>query len=236
MHPISIISLGPGDPELITLKGLRRLRQADAIYCPATVQPDGSLASRAADILRALDIDLAAIRPFPVAMRDDRAVALADYGAAVERIAAECADGLRVAVTAEGDAGFYSSSGYVSALLAERGLLTERIAGIPAFVACAASEGVVIAEQTEETDVLTTLASADELLSRVAAGRSVVLMKPSRYASAVKEAIAQAPDGVAFHYFEHAGADADRAFYSCRRDAILERRFPYFSLLIVRRG
>ena len=78
MHPISIISLGPGDPELITLKGLRRLRQADAIYCPATVQPDGSLASRAADILRALDIDLAAIRPFPVAMRDDRAAALAD--------------------------------------------------------------------------------------------------------------------------------------------------------------
>ena len=236
MHPISIISLGPGDPELITLKGLRRLRQADAIYCPATVQPDGSLASRAADILRALDIDLAAIRPFPVAMRDDRAAALADYGAAVERIAAECAEGRRVAVTAEGDAGFYSSSGYVSALLAERGLSTERIAGIPAFVACAASEGVVIAEQTEETDVLTTLASADELLGRVAAGRSVVLMKPSRYASAVKEAIAQAPEGVAFHYFEHAGADAERAFYSCHRNAILERRFPYFSLLIVRRG
>ena len=225
MHPISIISLGPGDPELITLKGLRRLRQADAIYCPATVQPDGSLASRAADILRALDIDLAAIRPFPVAMRDDRAAALADYGAAVERIAAECAEGRRVAVTAEGDAGFYSSSGYVSALLAERGLSTERIAGIPAFVACAASEGVVIA-----------LASADELLGRVAAGRSVVLMKPSRYASAVKEALTQAPDGVAFHYFEHTGADAERAFYSCRRDAILERRFPYFSLLIVRRG
>ena len=193
MHPISIISLGPGDPELITLKGLRRLREADAIYCPATVQPDGSLASRAADILRALDIDLATIRPFPVAMRDDRAAALADYGAAVERIAAECAEGRRVAVTAEGDAGFYSSSGYVSALLAERGLSTERIAGIPAFVACAASEGVVIAEQTEETDVLTTLASADELLGRVAAGRSVVLMKPSRYASAVKEALAQAP-------------------------------------------
>jgi len=81
-----------------------------------------------------------------------------------------------------------------------------------------------------------TLASADELLGRVAAGRSVVLMKPSRYASAVKEAIAQAPEGVAFHYFEHAGADAERAFYSCHRNAILERRFPYFSLLIVRRG
>jgi len=37
-------------------------------------------------------------------------------------------------------------------------------------------------------------------------------------------------------FFEHSGAEAERAFYSCRRDAILERRFPYFSLLIVRRG
>ena len=186
--------------------------------------------------MRKLDFALGASGRCPVAKRDDRAAAVANCGADVEGRGPECTEGGGVAVTAEGDAGFYSSSGYVSALLAERGLSTERIAGIPAFVACAASEGVVIAEQTEETDVLTTLASADELLSRLAAGRSVVLMKPSRYASAVKEALTQAPEGVTFHYFEHAGADADRAFYSRRRDAILERRFPYFSLLIVRRG
>lgn len=237
MHPISILSLGPGDPELITLKGLRRLRTADAIFCPATPQPDGTLSSRAADILRALDIDPAAIRLFPVAMRDDRAAARADYDAAVERIAAEQAAGRRVAVTAEGDAGFYSSSGYIGARLAARGIATERVAGVPAFVACAASGGVTIAEQEAETDVLTTLASADELLRRVTAGRSLVLMKPSRYASAVKEAVAGAPPDITFHYFEHAGADADpKSFYTCRRDAILARPFPYFSLLIVRRG
>ena len=232
--PVSIISLGPGDPELITLKGLRLLREADRIYCPATAGADGSLSSRAADILQALGIDPSTVRLFPVAMHDDRAAAQADYGAAVERIAAECAAGRRVAVTAEGDAGFYSSSGYVSALLAAQGIATTRIAGVPAFVACAASEGVVIAEQTEETDVLTHLVSADELLRRVTAGCSVVLMKPSRYASAVKEALVQAPAGVAFHYFEHTGAT--RSFYTCCRDEIARRRFPYFSLLIVRKG
>lgn len=231
---VSIISLGPGDPELITLKGLRLLRAADRIYCPATAGADGSLSSRAADILRALDIDPSTVRLFPVAMHDDRAAAQADYGAAVQQIAEEYAAGRQVAVTAEGDAGFYSSSGYVSALLAAQGIATERIAGVPAFVACAASEGVVIAEQTEETDVLTHLASADELLRRVTAGCSVVLMKPSRYASAVKEALVQAPAGVAFHYFEHTGAT--RSFYTCCRDEIARRRFPYFSLLIVRKG
>ena len=35
-HPIHFVSLGPGDPELITLKGLKTLQKADIIYCPAT--------------------------------------------------------------------------------------------------------------------------------------------------------------------------------------------------------
>ena len=34
-HPIHFVSLGPGDPELITLKGLKTLQKADIIYCPA---------------------------------------------------------------------------------------------------------------------------------------------------------------------------------------------------------
>ena len=40
-HPIHFVSLGPGDPELITLKGLKTLQKADIIYCPATQGKDG---------------------------------------------------------------------------------------------------------------------------------------------------------------------------------------------------
>ena len=168
-------------------------------------------------------------------MRDDRAAALADYGRVVEQIAADWAAGRQVAVTAEGDAGFYSSSGYVSALLSARDIPTERIAGVPAFIACAASEGVVVAEQNEETDILTTLTSPSDLLRRVASGRSVVLMKPSRYVSAVKAALTEAPADIIFHYFEHTGANS-RAYYTSDRTAIALRPFPYFSLLIVRKA
>ena len=233
--PVTIVSLGPGDPELITLKGLNKLRAADVIYCPATAGPDGTLTSRAADILQSLAISPSAIRCFSVTMRDDRSAALADYGRVVEQIAADWAAGRRVAVTAEGDAGFYSSSGYVSALLSARDIPTERIAGVPAFIACAASEGVVVAEQNEETDILTTLTSPSDLLRRVTSGRSVVLMKPSRYVSAVKVALTQAPANIVFHYFEHTGANA-RAYYTSDRTAIALRPFPYFSLLIVRKA
>ena len=233
--PVTIVSLGPGDPELITLKGLNRLRAADVIYCPSTAGSDGTQTSRAADILQSLAISPSAIRSFSVTMRDDRAAALADYGRVVEQIATDWASGRRVAVTAEGDAGFYSSSGYVSALLSARDIPTERIAGVPAFIACAASEGVVVAEQNEETDILTTLTSPSDLLRRVTSGRSVVLMKPSRYVSAVKAALTEAPADIVFHYFEHTGANA-RAYYTSDRTAIALRPFPYFSLLIVRKA
>ena len=50
-HPIHFVSLGPGDPELITLKGLKTLQKADIIYCPATQGKHGII-SRATDILR----------------------------------------------------------------------------------------------------------------------------------------------------------------------------------------
>lgn len=233
--PVTIVSLGPGDPELITLKGLNRLRTAEVIYCPSTAGADGTQTSRAADILQSLAISPSAIRCFSVTMRDDRAAALADYGRVVEQIAADWAAGRRVAVTAEGDAGFYSSSGYVSALLSARDIPTERIAGVPAFIACAASEGVVVAEQNEETDILTTLTSPSDLLRRVTSGRSLVLMKPSRYVSAVKAALTEAPADVIFHYFEHTGANA-QAYYTSDRTAIALRPFPYFSLLIVRKA
>ena len=45
-YPICFVSLGPGDPELITLKGLKKLRQAEIIYCPATMNKNGQLLSR----------------------------------------------------------------------------------------------------------------------------------------------------------------------------------------------
>lgn len=71
-YPISFVSLGPGEPELITVKGLKQLQQADIIYCPATRNKQGGVISRAADIVRALEIDKAAIRCFMLPMSKER--------------------------------------------------------------------------------------------------------------------------------------------------------------------
>lgn len=53
-HAVNFVSLGPGDPELITVKGFKLLQQADVIYCPATHAEEDKINSRAADIVKAL--------------------------------------------------------------------------------------------------------------------------------------------------------------------------------------
>ena len=60
MNPIQFVSLGPGDPEMLTLKACRVLRQADVILLPAILRSDGTCTSRAYDILQE-----AALFPLP---------------------------------------------------------------------------------------------------------------------------------------------------------------------------
>ena len=48
-NPVIFVSLGPGEPELITLKGLKALQSADCIFCPETRTTSGRILSRAAD-------------------------------------------------------------------------------------------------------------------------------------------------------------------------------------------
>ena len=76
---ITFVSLGPGEPELITLKGLKTLQQADRIFCPATLTVSGKQVSRAAHILRALEIEEEKIHPFVLPMSKDRQKAIEAY-------------------------------------------------------------------------------------------------------------------------------------------------------------
>lgn len=66
------VSLGPGDPELITLKALKVLNMADVIFCPATQSCDGQEKSRSLDILRQLPVDAVKIHTFHVPMSRKR--------------------------------------------------------------------------------------------------------------------------------------------------------------------
>ena len=100
MFPITFVSLGPGEAELITLKGLKALQAADCIFCPETPARDGRPLSRAADIMLRLDIPAGHIRRFSLPMSKQRTDALNAY----DRVYAEALSlhhaGRKVAVVA----------------------------------------------------------------------------------------------------------------------------------------
>ena len=228
--PILFISLGPGDPELITLKGWKALQAADIVFCPETAGRDGQRTSRAADIVRRLGVGGERIRCFLLPMSKQREAALQAYDGVYAEARALQDEGRRVCIVVEGDAGFYSSVHYVFERLQADGRSVKHVAGIPAFIAAGALAGLHTASQEQRLTVLPGTATTQELERLVGDGGTVVVMKLSQCADEVHCCIGLHPE-YTYHYFENVGTAAE--FYTCDAAVIAARCFPYFSLMIV---
>lgn len=224
------VSLGPGEPELITLKALNVLNASDVIFCPGTGTSGGNMKSRSADILRELPVDQSKIRIFGVPMSKQRENALAAYDKICEETLALVHEGKNVAITAEGDACFYSSANYMYEKLRDAGCLVRMVAGVPAFIAAAASVGLHIAKQQDRLLVIPGDVLVEELLESVVAKRTLVIMKVPLGESVLRPFVARHSE-LHYHYFEQVGTPHE--FYSSDPEEILSRNFTYFSLLVI---
>lgn len=231
MYPIAFVSLGPGEADLITLKGLKSLQAADCIFYPATGIKENVISSRALDIMTELEIDKLKTIPFHVPMSKDRSLAIEAYKNVSQEAEQQYHKGLKVAIVAEGDAGFYSSIHYIFDTLTHQNIPVEHIAGIPAFIASGALAGIHIVKQEEELNVIPGIIAANDLIHKIESGKVVVIMKVSQCQEAVKECIATIPTAT-FHYFENVGVK-EKEYYTCDTQEIIARKFPYFSLMII---
>lgn len=231
-YPIHFVSLGPGEPELITVKGLKILRQADELYCPATFinLQEGKTSSRAADILHTLGIEPSVIRRFLLPMRKDRRGSIQTYDDLVGEVSAGYRAGKKIGIVAEGDAGFYSSIQYVYDKLAADGIEVRRTPGIPAFIAAGALAGLHIVKQEEQLVVIPGTLSASELSKKIKEGYVIVVMKLSGCTEAIHACMREYPEKQ-FHYFENVGTEKE--LYTSDKEIIGQKNFPYFSLMII---
>lgn len=231
IYPVNFVSLGPGEAELITLKGLNILKNSDCIFCPATLDKEGKRSSRALDILTELGISQNKLSFFHVPMSKDRSLAIEAYNKVSQEASEAYGRGLKVAIVAEGDAGFYSSVHYVFDTLKDKDIPVKHIAGIPAFIASGALAGIHIVKQEEELNVIPGVISAQSLKQKIEEGKTVVIMKVSQCQEAVEQCIADLPNAT-FHYFENVGVQG-KEFYTTDIQEIVSRKFPYFSLMII---
>jgi precorrin-2 C20-methyltransferase/precorrin-3B C17-methyltransferase len=226
------VGIGPGDPDLMTVKARRAIEAAEVVAYP-TARHGNSVARRiAAPFLRADQIEVALMFPVTTERSDHpggyEAALHEFYDRSAESLAEHLDAGRDVAVLCEGDPFFYGSYMYLHERLAPR-YPTEVIPGVTAFSAAAAAAGTPLVKRDDVFTVLPGTLPQDVLASELRTADAAVVMKLGRTFEGVRAAAERA--GVADRgvYVERASAPEQRSL--ALRD--VEGSVPYMSLVLV---
>ena len=222
--PVSFLSLGPGDPELLTLKVVNTLREADIVVVPSTAGR-----SRAAEIIREW-CDGDKMYRYELPMQKDRSAVRKVYDDICQQVVAWYNEERRIAIVVEGDVSIYASIHYVLDELKRMDIPVIQQPGIPSFIAAAAMADLSLVSGQQRLVVLPGDADDETLKRLLASNHVVVIMKLSQCAEALKDFLRQHPT-ITCHYFENVGTT--EAFHTSVCDVILSRQIPYFSLCIL---
>jgi len=154
------VSVGPGDPELITVKAINAIRGADVVAVPNIGHKRQTAYAIAEEYLEGKQL-LDCSTP----MTKDRSIVLAAYDKIADDLCAVLDEGKTVAYLCLGDIGVYSTYIYVHDIVVARGYDAEIIPGVTSFSACAARLGTALCEGPERLLVVPVMASdVDDIL------------------------------------------------------------------------
>ena len=168
------VGVGPGDPELMTLKAIKAIEQADVIIAPKTEKKEDSVALAIATPYLKKDAKVIKL-VFPMVFDQEQ---LTDAWVSNKNTIMELLDsGKKVAFLTLGDPMFYSTFIYVFKLLENCGHQIEVIPGITAFCAIGSKLGYPLAEGDEVLSIIPATASEQKIEQAMAHADNVVLMK-----------------------------------------------------------
>lgn len=177
------VSVGPGDPELLTLKAVRCIEQCPILAAPRTAE--GRML--ALEIVKgAVDVSGKTILPLQFAMSRDADTLRASHEAAAGAVREALDAGQDVAMLNLGDVSIYATYGYLEEILKAQGYPTARIAGVPSFCAAAAALGRSLTDGMEAPLTLAPGRHAEQVLD---APGAKVLMKSGRQLPAALAAL-----------------------------------------------
>ncbi|WP_298817899.1 precorrin-2 C(20)-methyltransferase [uncultured Roseibium sp.] len=222
------VGLGPGDPELMTLKAHRLISSAKVVAYPA---PDSgtSFARSIADSV--IGKDTREI-PIIVPMRVDRFPAKEIYDKAAEDIAEVLESGLDVVTLCEGDPFFFGSFMYLFERLADR-FEVEIVPGVTSLTTCAAQLGRPL---TSRNDVLTIIPGPlpdDEIRRKVEEAQAVAIMKVGRHLARLKALLSEMGLLDRAGYVERASLPEQKVHRLVDLEA---ETAPYFSMILIYKG
>lgn len=218
------IGIGPGDPELLTLKAVRLIKDCDVIVVPGT-DYQNSTAYRIA--VQAVP-ELAQKECFGVVlpMTRDKQLLAESHQVAAAQVIACLEQGKQVGFLNLGDVTVYASYLYIHRIVTKKGYHTELVNGVPSFCAAAARLGIGLAENSDQLHILSQPGQIEEGLKL---SGTKIIMKMGKNIAGVKAQIQAS--GMDALMVENCGMPEEKICLSV--DEIHEDA-GYYSLLIVK--
>lgn len=221
------VGVGPGDPELMTIKAVRVIRECDILIVPGK-EPEDTVAYRIARqaVPEAAEKELAGVH---MPMTKDPAKLEESHREAAAAVREILDSGKTAAFLTLGDPCIYSTYSYIQKQLKEEGYLTEIINGIPSFLAASAAFNEVL---TEGADMLHIIPATYQIEEGMNLSGTRVLMKCGRRLPEVRACI-ERKKGTAGKMIERCGMEGERIYQSAQE---FPEESGYYSLVIVKDG
>ena len=221
------IGVGPGDPELLTLKALRILRESDVIAIPSETK-ESCVAYQIA-LGACPELERKRLLPVPMPMTKDPSALERSHEAAASAIARQLEQGRQVAFVTLGDPTVYSTYLYIHRKIAGMGYETAIVSGIPSFCAAAARLNQGLVEQAQPLHILPGTYHSGNGDAITDLRGTKVLMKTGKNMAHVRRSILES--GQEAHLVENCGMPGEAVYHGAGN-------FPdnpgYYSLIIVK--
>lgn len=221
------VGVGPGDPELLTLKALRLIKDNEVIAVPGKeIQT-----SVAYQIVKGAyeELDEKTLIPVAMPMTKDPQVLKANHDKAADQVESYLKEGKNVVFLTLGDTTVYSTYLYVHKRILERGYEAEIVSGITSFCAVAARLNMGLVEADQPLHVIPATYKAQEMDEILKLPGTKVLMKTGKKMKQVKESIEKS--GQKAVMIENCGMPSEKIYRSAEE---IPEDSGYYSLIIVK--
>jgi precorrin-2/cobalt-factor-2 C20-methyltransferase len=219
------VGVGPGDPELLTLKAVRLVQSAPVIAYPAA----GNRPSISRGIVRAYLHEGQIEIPLRFPLSDSALPAQRFYDETAELLGEHLSAGRDVTVLCEGDPMLYGTFMYFHERLAHR-FRTEVVPGVSSLTAGASVLGLPLAYRNDVLSIIPAGLPSDVLRARLTGCDSALIIKVGRYFEKVRDVLRELDLAHRAYYVERATMAAQR---TAPIDEVDPASVPYVSMIVV---
>ncbi len=221
------VGLGPGAPDLVTLRAARLIGAATVVAYPTLAGGDSFAREIVKDLIDPSTHEIV----MDVPMTIERAPAQAAYDIGAASIASFLNEGHDVVCLCEGDPFFYGSFMYLFARLKDQ-FQVEIVPGVTSVTACAATAGMPLVARNERLTVLPGPLPQDELRVRIEGAESVAIMKVGRHLAKLRDVIEDLGLIEQAVYVERATLTSEKVLPLSQAPD----KAPYFSMILLTKG